>query len=107
MLAELKESYDCYNVDSSLTEEQMIELVDKRVRGSEFGRNLIQVFLANGKRQYWDDEGKPKLDEDALMEDRPKVAAFLSKRLNVLERIWQQRKKSMETGKPIANPITI
>lgn len=90
-----------------LTETQMIELVDKRVRGSEFGRRLIHVYLANGKRQYWDDLGKPKLSEDELMEDRPKVAAFLSKRLNILERIWKQRYESMKTGKPIANPITI
>ena len=95
--------------DSSylLSETQMIDLVDKRVRNSEFGRDLIQVFLANGKRQHWSDEGRPRLDEDALMEDRPKVVAFLSKRLNVLERIWQQRKKSMETGNAIVNPITI
>lgn len=91
-----------------LSEDQMIELVDKRVRNSEFGRNLIQVFLANAKRQSWSEkEGKPILSEDELAEDRPKVAAFLSKRLNVLERIWKQRKKAMETGQPIANPIKI
>jgi len=89
-----------------LTDAQMLKLASD-IKGSKFGRTLVKIFLANGKKQKWDDNGIPLSTPDELLEDRSKVVAALSKRLNLLQAVWEQRKTSMETGEPIANPITI